>query len=133
MRLVLLAAALGLLVTTAATACPREVACVLMRASAAPGLGEVAGPQRTARTVSLQLAAPETPELTSTVSLRFSEPSPAADDLTEMPWIWVVLKREVHQRMPRYEQEREFSVMLSPVVVAGSFDTVPGLGVAGDF
>jgi hypothetical protein len=51
-----------------------------------------------------------------------------------MPWIWQVLRREVYSRMPRYEQKREFSLVLSPVVVKTQTDeTVPGVGVAGDF
>ena len=50
----------------------------------------------------------------------------------EMPWIWQVLRREVMGRMPRYRDD-SFTFVLSPVVVAGSFDTVPGVGLAGDF
>ena len=54
-------------------------------------------------------------------------------DEPEMPWIWQVLRREVYARMPRYEKEREFTLVLSPVVVKSQSDTVPGVGVAGDF
>jgi hypothetical protein len=57
---------------------------------------------------------------------------PPADTANEMPWIWQVLRREVHARMPRYDDDA-VTVVLSPVVVAGTFDTVPGVGIAGDF
>ena len=57
-------------------------------------------------------------------------PKPTTD---EMPWIWQVLRREVYERMPRYRGDDELTFVLSPVVVTGSFDTVPGVGVAGDF
>jgi hypothetical protein len=50
----------------------------------------------------------------------------------EMPWIWQVLRHAVYDRLPTY-QERSFTMTLSPVVVSGSFDTVPGVGLAGDF
>jgi hypothetical protein len=57
----------------------------------------------------------------------------AKQDDRRLPWIWEVLRRAVYARMPRYDQPREFSMVLSPVVVAGSFDTIPGVGVAGEF
>ena len=57
-------------------------------------------------------------------------PKAAAD---EMPWIWQVLRREVMGRMPRYRDNDGLTFVVSPVVVAGSFDTVPGVGLAGDF
>ncbi len=50
----------------------------------------------------------------------------------EMPWIWRVLRREVYRRLPRHE-DPHFTLSLAPVVVDGTFDTVPGVGVAGDF
>ena len=34
--------------------------------------------------------------------------------------------------MPRYRDDK-LTFVLSPVVVTGSFDTVPGVGLAGDF
>jgi hypothetical protein len=50
----------------------------------------------------------------------------------DMPWIWQVLRRAVYDRLPTY-RERAFTMTVSPVVVEGSFDTVPGVGLAGDF
>lgn len=55
----------------------------------------------------------------------------------EMPWIWKMLKKEVYNRLPRYEQgtaqRKKFTAVLSPVVVDSGYDTVPGVGVEGDF
>ena len=62
----------------------------------------------------------------------------ARKSAVEMPWIWVQLRRGVYDRMPRYERidrrpENRFSLVLSPVVVSSPQDTVPGVGVEGDF
>ena len=43
------------------------------------------------------------------------------------------IAREVYDRLPKYEHDRELSVVLSPVVVAGLSDYVPGVGVGGAF
>ena len=54
-------------------------------------------------------------------------------DGTEMPWIWQALRAKAYDQMPRYRGEGDLTFTLSPVVVAGSFDTVPGFDIAGDF
>jgi hypothetical protein len=56
----------------------------------------------------------------------------------EMPWVWQMLRHTVYARMPRYDRaasrtEHRFSLVLSPVVVSSPQDTVPGVGVEGDF
>jgi hypothetical protein len=51
----------------------------------------------------------------------------------EMPWIWRVLRDQVYSRMPTYEERNELKIVLSPVVVSSPTDTVPGVGIAGDF
>jgi hypothetical protein len=51
----------------------------------------------------------------------------------EMPWIWKTLREQVYSRMPTYEEPRELKVVLAPVVVTSPTDTVPGLGIAGNF
>jgi hypothetical protein len=56
----------------------------------------------------------------------------------QMPWIWQVLRHSVYARMPRYDRiaqraENRFSLVLSPVVVSSPQDTVPGVGLEGDF
>ncbi|HEU0032834.1 MAG TPA: hypothetical protein VFQ53_19515 [Kofleriaceae bacterium] len=59
-------------------------------------------------------------------------PPPSRDDEPEVPWIWQQLHDSVYDRMPHYEQDR-FTMVLSPVIVSGSFDSVPGVGLSGDF
>lgn len=52
----------------------------------------------------------------------------------EMPWIWRVLREQVYSRMPTYEKRDEsIKLVLSPVVVTSPSDTVPGVGISGDF
>lgn len=76
---------------------------------------------------------PDAPLLRLTQSLReFSVPRRAPGDV-EMPWIWMALRAQVYSRMPSYEQGHDFKLTLSPVVVSSPSDTVPGVGVAGDF
>jgi hypothetical protein len=60
-------------------------------------------------------------------------PPPPRQQTEDMPWIWEVLRTQVYTRLPRYEDAQSFSFVLSPVVVKGQFDTVPGVGLAGDF
>ena len=51
----------------------------------------------------------------------------------EMPWIWQALRAQVYSRMPSYEADHSFKLVLAPVVVTSPSDTVPGVGIAGDF
>jgi len=51
----------------------------------------------------------------------------------EMPWIWRVLRDQVYSRMPSYQDRNELKVVLAPVVVTSSSDTIPGVGIAGAF
>lgn len=51
----------------------------------------------------------------------------------EMPWIWKTLREQVYSRMPTYEESHELKIVLSPVVVKSPTDTIPGIGIAGDF
>lgn len=60
-------------------------------------------------------------------------PARAKSDVVEMPWIWKTLRERVYSRMPSYEQSKDFKLTLAPVVVTSPSDTVPGLGIAGDF
>ena len=110
--------ALSLAAAPPAVACPIGALCAIVDAPRE----EVRAPPRP---ISLRLeSVPERPRW----DLRALPPD--ADDNT--PWIWRVLHREVYARMPRY-RDKAFTFVLSPVVVAGTFDTVPGIGVAGDF
>jgi hypothetical protein len=53
--------------------------------------------------------------------------------VVEMPWIWKSIRERVYSRLPTYEDPNELRVVLAPVVVTSPSDTVPGLGIAGDF
>lgn len=109
-----------LLATASPTlACPPRARCV----TDAPPVVEVSGPTRP---VSLRLehVAPQPPWKLEQAPVRAPE--------SDMPWIWQVLREEVMSAMPRY-RDRDLTFVLSPVVVTGSFDTVPGVGIAGDF
>jgi hypothetical protein len=75
----------------------------------------------------------DAPLLRLTKSLReFAVPRREPGEI-EMPWIWMALRAQVYSRMPTYEQGHDFKLTLSPVVVSSPSDTVPGVGVAGDF
>ncbi|MEJ7596806.1 MAG: hypothetical protein WKG01_02750 [Kofleriaceae bacterium] len=122
MRIAVLVSLLAILAVVPARACPRAPTCAvslaLERATRPPLL------------VVQRLPRP------APISLAFSfEVDHAAAGTDAMPWIWRVLRTEVYDRMPRYVdgEAHRFSLTLSPVVVAGSFDTVPGLGVEGEF
>lgn len=53
----------------------------------------------------------------------------------EIPWIWRALREQVYSRMPTYEGSKDdaFKLVLAPVVVTSPSDTIPGVGVSGDF
>jgi len=58
--------------------------------------------------------------------------APAREPDAAMPWIWRTLRTKVYARLPRYT-ERRFTMVASPVVVSSTFNTVPGVGLEGDF
>ena len=104
---------------TPASACPPGARCVID----APATSEVAAPRRP---VSLKIE-----HDVERLPWRLDE-APVHETQTDMPWIWQVLRREVEAAMPTY-RDSSLTMSLSPVVISGSFDTVPGVGVAGDF
>jgi hypothetical protein len=53
--------------------------------------------------------------------------------VVEMPWIWKSIRERVYSRLPTYEDPNELKIVLAPVVVTSPSDTIPGLGLAGDF
>ena len=126
MRVLLLGSLLAIGLTAApATACPGM--CLAVRG--APALTEIAPAPRPAKAVRLTLR--ELPAEASMPALRFTGER-AASDAEEMPWIWQALRTKVYSQMPQ-SQSGGVSLVVSPVVVAGQFDTVPGFGVSGDF
>ncbi|MDQ3370106.1 MAG: hypothetical protein M3680_32210 [Myxococcota bacterium] len=122
---------LVLLTVTAvpAAACPRAMRCLVSESTVGPrSAAEVPRRAIRASAVNLRLAAPlvTTRRAWSFDAQRTGEPT------HEMPELWKMLKSRVAAQMPRVERG-SLSFAVSPVVVAGSFDTVPGVGVAGDF
>jgi hypothetical protein len=49
-----------------------------------------------------------------------------------VPAFWATLETKVDGAMP-HVQRGGVSMVVSPVIVSGTFDTVPGIGVGGDF
>jgi hypothetical protein len=133
MRAVLCLVIVGLVAAPAA-ACPRGTACLARLAGARVGGDEL--PRRLVDRPAvgdLRRAFPQTLRVEPQVSRELSTVIHEAPAAPAMPWIWQVLRDQVYARLPRYDQPQQFSMVLSPVVVAGSFDTVPGFGLAGDF
>lgn len=64
--------------------------------------------------------------------LTFDAPAKPDPSVVEMPWIWRVLRERVVSQMPRH-RSRGLSVTMQPVVVTTPAETVPGVGIGGDF
>lgn len=70
----------------------------------------------------------------SPAALQPDAPSDPVGEAGEMPWIWKVLASEVYDRLPTVQDSAEYTAKLAPVIVTGtSNDTVPGVGMRGDF
>ena len=135
------------LASAPARACPHGAVCVAAETRAATAT-ELPARLREDHVPSLRGVGPEAKSDHERLwePLRFSRHGRALDPLEralrvdvapeppdiEMPWIWRVLRREVYERLPTYEEPR-FTLTLSPVVVSGPADTIPGVGVEGVF
>jgi hypothetical protein len=67
--------------------------------------------------------------------LGHEEAQPENPGEPELPEFWITL-RELRDCFPRIEGARDqqrFTAIFTPVIVTGSNDTVPGVGVGGDF
>jgi hypothetical protein len=64
--------------------------------------------------------------------LTFDAPRKRDPSEIELPWIWRVLREQVYSQMPSHRAQTVV-LRLAPVVVTTPSETVPGLGVAGDF
>ncbi|HEY5952678.1 MAG TPA: hypothetical protein VIV40_44570 [Kofleriaceae bacterium] len=114
-------------ITTApAHACPRDVLCVIAPDRAASP--EVAPAHRK------PAAFPDVRKLTLAprAHLTFVAPPKRDPSVVEMPWIWRVLREQVYSQMPSH-RARNFTLTLSPIVVTTPSDSIPGVGIAGDF
>lgn len=118
MRLLVTTIVLGML-TAPAVACPPREACMVAMKSTTELPHEQQATVRVNHVVELRLDADK------------NKPAPNA---VEMPWIWRALRDQVYSRMPTYEKpDDQLTLTLAPVVVTSPSDTVPGLGIAGDF
>jgi hypothetical protein len=50
----------------------------------------------------------------------------------EVPWIWRALRERFYAKMPTRHTD-DLTISLAPVVVTSPSDTIPGLGVSGNF
>lgn len=111
--------------TAPALACPRGAQCLV-------GLERTASPE-----VARAAAKPRIPNLRAVrvsprARLTFDAPAKRDPSELEMPWIWRVLREQVYSQMPNHRAKR-FTLTMAPVVVTTPAETVPGVGVAGDF
>jgi hypothetical protein len=112
-----------ILLATARTAlaCPRGARCVIEAVT----IAEVPGPKRPLR-LHIEHVDTREPLWTFEASNKTEEPV--------VPKFWQTLREQAYARMPHYRGDDGLTFTLSPVVVtASAFDTVPGIGIAGDF
>ena len=78
---------------------------------------------------------PKAPEpAKAVIDAKLPAPKRAAPGEVEMPWIWQSLRERVYSRMPSYKEEKSsLAIVVAPVVVKSPSDTVPGIGISGDF
>lgn len=132
MRAVLSFVAMSLVVAaTVADACPRGAQCIANRpheiaAISAPRI-EIPRPRRISLRLTADVSARK-PVLAMTPAHERKDPNEV-----EMPWIWQVIRGQFYGSMPTFQGDQDLTLRLAPVVVAGQFDTIPGLGVAGEF
>lgn len=139
MRFVLIAS-LGLLGSavsaTTAQACPGRTACLARTAVVSASeleTAQVAASARPARIVHLTLRTTFLPEGSPSVLQLSFDPMPEAQPIKrDMASVFAAASAKVDQTMPSVKRPT-YNLMASPVIVAGSFDTVPGVGVSGAF
>jgi hypothetical protein len=127
-RLVVVSALIAVIATAPALGCPRRVLCVV-DGEAAPR-HEVA---RFARFVHVRDVRPIVRRPDKREHVYAHERVRSANDEPELPWIWRALRDHVYARLPRYHDAKRFTLVVSPVVVTSPSDTVPGIGLAGNF
>jgi hypothetical protein len=57
----------------------------------------------------------------------------SARDERQMPSLWNQVREKLYDRMPHGGDDRAFSYTLTPMVINGATDSVPGLGLSGAF
>jgi hypothetical protein len=116
--------------STTADACPNGARCITTRPREIAGISMPRLELPRARRLRLRLTADvaRKPVLAMTPAHERKDP-----DEVEMPWIWQVLRGQFYNSMPTYQGNQDLRMRLALVVVAGQFDTIPGLGVTGEF
>ncbi len=141
MRLVLMAGLVGLGLVAPAAACPQAARCIAMISAPseltsvrAPRTEVAAAPVKV-RHLSLTVRLTDKDESHHPLrrSLTSFRPAVVHDGDIEMPELWAIVAHQVTDRLPRYEDGEEFSMVLSPVVVSMPSESTPGLGLSGDF
>lgn len=117
----------GALTATPAIACPQGASCITTSIARA-ATAETPAPAKIVRLALTEDRAPSSP-----LGRSLATYTPEDPDELEVPWIWQVIETEVKGRLPRVEQDNTFSMVVSPVVVRSPSDTVPGVGLSGDF
>ncbi len=136
----LLLASLGLLGSAVsapeAQACPGRTACLARTAVVTPAeieTAQLAASARPARAMRLTLQTTFLTEGSPSVLHLSFEPMPEAQPIKrDMASVFAAASAKVDQTMPSVKRPT-YNLMASPVIVAGSFDTVPGVGVSGAF
>jgi hypothetical protein len=127
-RLLAVIATVAAVTTGSALACPRHVRCIVSPPQSMPS------PELPRASVPATLPDVRSVTLAKDDQLAFGDaPAKADPSEVEMPWIWRVLRDQVYTRMPRYDRPQRFTLLVSPVVVTSPSDTIPGVGVAGEF
>jgi hypothetical protein len=125
-RFLVVASCVAAFTTGPALACPRSVLCVVKPdVAVAREVAQVAKPSRVSLDVRRVHLAPRD-------RLTFDAPAKPDPSVVEMPWIWRVLRERVVSTMPSH-RSRGLSVTMQPVVVTTPAETVPGVGIGGDF
>jgi len=123
-RLGVIVVAVLLDLTAPAVACPPVDTCLTQLPTTTRDVSSAHGPSTPVSRVSLDL---------TQIVRELAPPPRLAPGEVEMPWIWKALRARVYSQLPTYEQSQDFKLVLSPVVVTSPSDTVPGVGIAGDF
>ncbi len=138
MRVIVMTGLLGAAFATPASACPQGARCIAMvtRPASFTSVRKDLSPPPPPRKISLtvRLAPPSADHLASLrSSLTTFEPTVHHAGDVEIPYFWAMVATEVVSHLPRYQDDDQFSMIVSPVVVSMPTESTPGLGLSGDF
>ncbi len=110
-----------------AVACPLDGACLALAAAPAPTEVSAARPVRPTVRWAPRLAARDAEPVSGAVVFA------CGDQVGDPSAMWNDLRDQVYARMPRFDAVPQVTMVVSPVIVRSTFDTVPGFGLSGDF